>query len=93
MKKSRSTLKDLPEPLPAPQRQFVENGKAVPPPEPGPEKPVPLFLRLPPALAARLKRTSLQRQLDGREPWQIKDIAAQAFERWLAAEEKAKASS
>jgi hypothetical protein len=90
MKKSRPALKDLSEA----QRQFVESGKAVaePEPDPAPEKSVALFLRVSPALSARLKRASLQRQLDGKAPWQIKDITAQALERWLNAEEKKSAS-
>jgi hypothetical protein len=86
MKKSRPALKDLSENLPKSQRQFIENGKAVAAVDSPPEKGVGLFLRVPPALAARLRRACLKRELDGKAPWQLKDIAAQAFEQWLAKE-------
>jgi hypothetical protein len=84
VKKSRPAPKDVPES----SRQSTEKGKAAAKPEPVPEKPVPLFLRVSPALYARLKRASLQRQLDKREPWRIQAITAQALERWLDAEDK-----
>lgn len=44
---------------------------------------VPLTTRCRPELASALKRASLKRQLEGREPSRIQEILEQAIEQWL----------
>lgn len=44
---------------------------------------VPLTTRCRPDLASALKRASLKRQLEGKEPCRIQEILEQAIEQWL----------
>ena len=44
---------------------------------------VPLTTRCRPELASALKRASLKRQLEGKEPFHIQEIIEAALEKWL----------
>ena len=44
---------------------------------------VPITIRVRPEIGSALKRTSLQRQLDGVEPSSMQDIVDEAIENWL----------
>ncbi|RCS49495.1 hypothetical protein DTL42_13300 [Bremerella cremea] len=44
---------------------------------------VPLTTRCRPELASALKRASLKRQLEGKEPYRIQEILEDAIEKWL----------
>lgn len=44
---------------------------------------VPLTTRCRPDLASALKRASLKRQLEGKEPCRIQEILEEAIEKWL----------
>ncbi len=45
---------------------------------------VPVTVRCRPEVASAIKRVSLQRQLDGIEPFYVQDIMEQALENWLS---------
>lgn len=75
------------------EKQFVFGDKAgESSPEPAEEpkvmpqfkaRRVPLTTRCSPELASKLKRASLERQLNGQEPCQMQDIIEVALEDWL----------
>ena len=78
------------------ESQFVFGGKPdepadAPPPAATPVRPVsavgraPFTTRIRSDLAHALKRASLERQLQGVEPYTVQDILEQALEPWLRA--------
>jgi len=48
---------------------------------------IPVTTRCRPEVASALKRASLQRQLEGQEPYYVQDIMEEALENWLRAKD------
>lgn len=87
----RRPLLDALNPPPPTDRREEERfvfGDRPPSPEPAPPRPPatprqPFTTRIRGDLATALKRASLERQLDGRQPHAVQDILDAALEPWL----------
>jgi hypothetical protein len=66
---------------PAKEQEFVY-GKKPPGPTPAPER-IPLNTRIRGDFAKLLKRTSLERQLNGTQPNTLQEILEEALEPWM----------
>lgn len=83
-------LKETPPEIKQAEREFVFGEKEKPKPVESADRVLPqyrsrapLTTRVRPELASALKRASLTRQLEGREPYHVQEIMEEALENWL----------